>query len=508
MQEGQTPCHGANVLIFISRKAINCNFVTGSGYIVILIMKIFPDDMIFEIVARVADREQTEAYVIGGFVRDHILGRRHPEKDIDIVVIGDGPAMARAVAREISRDIRVTVFRTFGTAMFRWGDYDIEFVGARRESYSPDSRKPSVTPGTLEDDQKRRDFTINALAFSLNRENPGELIDPFGGLDDLREGIIRTPLDPDITFSDDPLRMMRAVRFATQLGFTIAEETLGSIARNAGRIRIVSAERITGELNKIMASEVPSKGFLLMEETGLLEILLPEISRLKGAEDKEGIGHKDNFRHTIKVLDNVAEKSDNLWLRWAALLHDVAKPATKKFVPGTGWTFHGHEILGSRMVPAIFRRLRLPLNHRLKYVQKLVGLHLRPISLIQDEVTDSAVRRLLFEAGEDIDDLMLLCEADITSGNRMKVKKHRSNFALVRAKLKEIEEKDAVRTFQPPVRGEEIIEAFDIPPGPLVGVIKSAIKEAILDGVIPNEHEAARQFMISKGIELGLTPRE
>lgn len=469
-------------------------------------MKIFPDDRIFEIVARVADRDNVEAYVIGGFVRDHIMGRENSDRDIDIVVLGDGPAMARAVAREISRDIKVTVFKTFGTAMFRYGNSDIEFVGARKESYSADSRKPSVLPGTLEDDQNRRDFTINALAISLNRDNPGEVLDPFGGIDDIRNGIIRTPLDPDTTFSDDPLRMMRAVRFAAQLGFRVEDGTLVSIKRNAERLKIVSAERITTELNKIMATSRPSAGFLLLEQTGLLSLILPEIDRLKGVEDKEGKGHKDNFHHTIKVLDNLAEKSDDLWLRWAALLHDVAKPATKKFVPGIGWTFHGHEFIGAKMVPEMFKRLKLPLNDRMKYVQKLVGLHLRPISLVQDEVTDSAVRRLLFEAGEDIDDLMLLCEADITSGNRMKVQKHRENFALVRRKLKEIEEKDAVRTFQPPVHGDEIIAAFNIPPGPMVGVIKSAIKEAILDGIIPNEHEAAREFMIKKGLEMGLSP--
>lgn len=469
-------------------------------------MKIFPDDRIFEIVALVADRENVETYVIGGFVRDHIMGRLHPEMDIDIVVIGDGPAMARAVAREISRSIKVTVFRTFGTAMFRYQNKDIEFVGARKESYSEDSRKPSVVPGTLADDQNRRDFTINALAISLNRDNPGEVLDPFGGIDDIRNGIIRTPLDPDTTFSDDPLRMMRAVRFAAQLDFRIDDVTLDSIARNAERIKIVSGERITTELNKIIATARPSAGFLLLEKTGLLELILPEIARLKGVEDKEGKGHKDNFHHTLKVLDNLSAKSDDLWLRWAALLHDVAKPATKKFVPGTGWTFHGHEFLGARMVPEIFKRLKLPLNDRMKYVQKLVGLHLRPISLVQEEVTDSAVRRLLFEAGEDIDDLMLLCEADITSGNRLKVLKHRDNFALVRRKLKEIEEKDAVRTFQPPVHGEEIIATFGIPPGPVVGIIKTAIKDAILDGIIPNEHEAAREFMIRKGEEMGLTP--
>ncbi len=467
-------------------------------------MNIFPDDRIFEIVARVADREHVDVYVIGGFVRDHIMGRVHPDKDIDIVVLGDGPAMARAVAREINPDIKVTVFKTFGTAMFRYRNSEVEFVGARKESYSEDSRKPSVVPGTLEDDQNRRDFTINALAISLNARNPGEVLDPFGGIDDIRNGIIRTPLDPDATFSDDPLRMMRAVRFAAQLGFTVSVETMASIARNAERIKIVSAERITTELNKIMVTAIPSVGLLLLDETGLLNLILPEVARLKGVEDKDGKGHKDNFHHTLKVLDNLAEKSDDLWLRWAALLHDVAKPATKKFVPGTGWTFHGHEFMGARMVPEIFTRLKLPLNDRMKYVKKLVGLHLRPISLVQEEVTDSAVRRLLFEAGDDIDDLMLLCEADITSGNRMKVQKHRDNFALVRRKLKEIEEKDAVRTFQPPVHGEEIIAAFDIPPGPIVGVIKSAIKEAILDGVIPNEQEAAREYMIKKGMELGL----
>lgn len=470
-------------------------------------MNIFPDDRIFEVIALVADREQVEAYVIGGFVRDYIMGREHPDKDIDIVVLGDGPAMARTVAREISRDIRVTVFRTFGTAMFRYQNYDIEFVGARKESYSADSRKPSVTPGSLEDDQNRRDFTINALAISLNKANPGEVLDPFGGIEDIRNGIIRTPLDPDTTFSDDPLRMMRAVRFAARLGFRIEEGTLASITRNANRMSIVSAERITTELNKIMAAATPSDGFLLLDQTGLLPLILPEISKLKGVEDKDGKGHKDNFHHTLKVLDNTAEKSDDLWLRWAALLHDVAKPLTKKFVPGTGWTFHGHEFLGAKMVPDIFKRLKLPLNDRMKYVKKLVGLHLRPIALVQDEVTDSAVRRLLFEAGDDIDDLMLLCEADITSGNRMKVQKHRDNFALVRRKLREIEEKDAVRTFQPPVHGDEIIEVFGIPPGPMVGVIKSAIKEAILDGVIPNDHKAAREFMIQKGRELGLEPR-
>jgi poly(A) polymerase len=468
-------------------------------------MKIFPEEKIFGIVSRVAEKEQVEAYAIGGYVRDHIMGRDNPDKDIDIVVLGDGVALAKAVAKEINPDINVTVFKTFGTAMFRYKESDIEFVGARKESYNASSRKPAVAPGTLTDDQNRRDFTINALAISLNKDSLGEVLDPFGGMDDIGNKILRTPLDPDVTFSDDPLRMMRAVRFATQLDFTISDDTLASISRNAERIKIVSAERITVELNKIIATKTPSTGFLLLEKTGLLSLILPELDRLRGVEDKEGKGHKDNFHHTLKVLDNVAANSDDLWLRWTALLHDIAKPVTKKFVPGTGWTFHGHEFVGAKMVPEIFARLKLPLNDRMRYVKKLVGLHLRPISLVQDEVTDSAVRRLLFEAGDDIDDLMLLCGADITSGNRMKVQKHRENFALVRNKLREIEEKDAVRIFQPPVHGDEIIEAFGIPPGPAVGVIKAAIKDAILDGIIPNEREAAWDYMISKGKELGFT---
>jgi poly(A) polymerase len=468
-------------------------------------MNIYPDDRIFKIIANVAEREQVEAYVIGGFVRDHIMGREHPEKDVDIVVLGDGTAIAKSAAKELGPEIRVTVFKTFGTAMFRYGGYDVEFVGARKESYSKNSRKPTVLPGTIEDDQNRRDFTINALAISLNRKDYGEVIDPFGGLKDITDKVLRTPLDPGITFSDDPLRMMRAVRFATQLGFAISEETFASIQANAGRIKIVSAERISIELNKIMASEKPSTGFMLLEETGLLPIILPELSMLKGIEDKDGKGHKDNFHHTLKVLDNIAAKSDNIWLRWTALLHDIAKPVTKKFISGTGWTFHGHEYIGSKMVPEIFARLKLPLNERMRYVRKLVGLHLRPIALVQDEVTDSAIRRLLFEAGDDIDDLMLLCEADITSGNRLKVQKHRRNFSLVRRRLKEIEEKDALRAFQPPVHGEEIIAAFGIKPGPVVGIIKTAIKDAILDGIIPNERQAAWEFMLVKGKEMGLT---
>ena len=470
-------------------------------------MNISLNERIFEIVSSVAERKKVEAYVIGGFVRDHLMGRDNPDKDIDIVVLGDGVAIARAVAKSINPTIPVTVFKTYGTAMFRFENYDIEFVGARKESYQSNSRNPEVSPGTLEDDQNRRDFTVNALAISLNRHNFGEVLDPFGGLKDIESGILRTPLEPDTTFSDDPLRMMRAVRFATQLGFTIADETMESISRNAERIRIVSAERISIELNKILATAVPSTGFLLLDGTGLLKQVFPELEKLKGVEDKDGKGHKDNFHHTLKVLDNMAAKTDNLWLRWTALLHDIAKPATKKFIEGSGWTFHGHEFLGARMVPDIFARLKLPLNDKMKYVQKLVGLHLRPIALVQDEVTDSAVRRLLFEAGEDIDDLMLLCEADITSGNRMKVKKHKDNFALVRKKLKEIEEKDALRTFQPPIHGDEIIEVFGITPGPIVGTIKTSIKDAILDGIIPNEREAAWDYMLSKGNEMGLTRR-
>lgn len=467
-------------------------------------MNISLNDPIFEIVSEVCEREGTDAYVIGGFVRDYLLRREHSGKDIDIVVIGDGVATAKAVAKAIRPGIKVSVFKTFGTAMFRFNDCDIEFVGARKESYSRDSRKPDVSPGTLEDDQNRRDFTINALAISLNKASYGELLDPFGGLEDLERKIIRTPLEPDTTFSDDPLRMMRAIRFSSQLGFKIEETTFSSIRRNAERIRIVSAERISTELNKILSSPLPANGFLLLDDAGLLTIIFPELEKLKGVEEKEGKGHKDNFHHTLKVVENISSKTDNLWLRWAALLHDIAKPATKKFTPGTGWSFHGHDFLGAKMVPQIFSRLKLPQNEKMKYIQKLVGLHLRPIALVQDEVSDSAIRRLLFEAGEDIDDLMLLCQADITSGNRLKVNKHLSNFELVRQKMAEIEEKDAIRTFQPPVTGEEIIETFGIKPCPEIGIIKTAIKDAILDGIIPNEKEAAHEFMIKKGKALGL----
>jgi poly(A) polymerase len=467
-------------------------------------MKKCLDDDIFKLLSDVITEENIEAYVIGGWVRDCLLKRDHPDKDIDIVVIGNGISIARKVARRIDSRIKVCTFKTFGTAMFRHNDYEIEFVGARKESYNRGSRKPVVEDGTLQDDQERRDFTINALALSLNGETFGKLLDPFGGIEDIKSKTIRTPLDPDKTFSDDPLRMMRAIRFASQLHFNIEEKTFESIKENASRIEIVSQERIVAELNKIILSSTPSKGFLLLEKAGLLKIIFPELEKLRGVETREGKAHKDNFLHSIKVLDNISRKTDNLWLRWAALLHDIAKPATKKYVPETGWSFHGHEYLGSRMVPDIFKRLRLPLNDRMKYVQKMVDLHLRPIALSQEVVTDSAVRRLLFEAGDDIDDLMMLCEADITSKNEAKKARHLENFKLVRSKLKELEEKDAVRNFQPPVDGEEIIRTFHIKPGKEVGIIKNAIREAILDGIIPNEHTAARNYMLKKGAEIGL----
>jgi len=469
-------------------------------------MNICLDDMIFDIISQVVTAEKVRAFVIGGYVRDSLLKREHPDKDIDIVVIGNGIDIARKTARRIDPGIRVNIFKNFGTAMFRWKDYDIEFVGSRKESYSRGSRKPVVEGGTLEDDQHRRDFTINALAVSLNKETYGNLTDPFDGRSDLSNKIIRTPLDPDKTFSDDPLRMMRAIRFAAQLGFSIEKRTLSSISDNSDRIKIVSTERITTELNKIIMCDRPSSGFILLERTGLLKIILPELDKLKGVEKMEGQAHKDNFHHTIKVLDNVAGLSDNLWLRWAALLHDIAKPVTKKYSRDAGWSFHGHEYIGSKMVPDIFRKLKLPLNEKMKYVQKLVDLHLRPIALSQEEVTDSAVRRLLFEAGDDIDDLMLLCEADITSKNEAKKSRHLENFRHVRDKLREIEEKDALRNFQPPVDGSEIIETFGIKPGKEVGIIKNAIREAILDGMIPNERKAARKIMLQKGKKIGLTP--
>ncbi len=469
-------------------------------------MNICLNDKIFRIISEVVTDEGLEAYVTGGWVRDCLLKRDHPGKDIDIVVIGSGVEIAEKIAHKIDPDIRVSVFKNFGTAMFHWKEYEIEFVGARKESYQRGSRKPVVEDGTLEDDQKRRDFTINALAISLNKDTFGHFLDPFGGTDDLKNKIIRTPLDPGRTFSDDPLRMIRAVRFATQLGFSIDETTFLSISENAGRIRIVSQERIISEINKIMMCDRPSKGFILLERSGLLGIILPELDNLKGIEKKGGKAHKDNFLHSLEVLDNISAKTDNLWLRWAALLHDIAKPLTKKFTPETGWSFHGHEYKGSKMIPDLFRKLKLPLNENMKYVGKLVDLHLRPIALSQEEITDSAIRRLLFEAGDDIDDLMLLCEADITSKNEKRKSMHLENFGIVREKLREIEEKDALRNFQPPVDGEEIIKTFGIRPGKQVGIIKNAIREAILDGIIPNEHEAARNLMLEKGKELGLSP--
>jgi poly(A) polymerase len=471
-------------------------------------MNICLNDKIFNVLSGVVTSENVKAYVIGGWVRDCILKRDHPDKDIDIVVIGSGIEIARKVARKINPGIKVSVFKNFGTAMFKNEEYEIEFVGARKESYDRGSRKPVVENGTLEDDQRRRDFTINALAISINKETFGEFIDPFGGIDDLNKKIIRTPLDPDKTFSDDPLRMMRAIRFANQLNFKIEENTFNSIKENAERIRIVSPERIVTELNKILMCERPSKGFILLEKAGLLKIILPALDNLKGVETKEGNAHKDNFHHSIKVLDNISKNTDNVWLRWAALLHDIAKPVTKKYSSDTGWSFHGHEYIGSKMIPDIFRELKLPLNEKMKYVQKIIDLHLRPIALSQELVTDSAIRRLLFEAGDDIDDLMILCEADITSKNEAKKTKHLENFRIVRNKLKEIEEKDEIRNFQPPVDGSEIIMAFGIKPGKEVGIIKNAIREAILDGIIPNEHESARKLMLEKGKEIGLIPAD
>lgn len=471
-------------------------------------MKKCLNNPIFRIISEVVTNEEVETYVIGGYVRDFLLNRMSSDRDIDIVVVGSGVDIAKKIAKKINPKIKVTIFKNFGTAMFRYKNHEIDFVGARKESYRQDSRKPFVENGTLEDDQKRRDLTINAMAISLNGESYGKFIDPFNGLDDLMDKTIRTPLKPEKTFSDDPLRMMRAIRFATQLKFRIAKETLQAISKNKERIKIVSPERIIMELNKIVLSNVPSIGFTLLDKTGLLSIILPELNNLKGVEEMSGKQHKDNFYHTLRVLNNVSRKSDDLWLRWAAILHDIAKPRTKKFDADTGWTFHGHDFQGAKMVSEIFKRLRLPLNHRIRFVKKLVRLHLRPISLIHEKVTDSALRRLLFDAGDDIDDLMILCKADITSKNEVRVKKYLKNFKIVEEKLKEIEKKDAIRNFQPPVPGDLIMETFGLKPCKEVGIIKNAIKEAILDGKIPNKHEPAYLFMLKKGKEMGLEPEE
>lgn len=462
---------------------------------------------IFRIISEVAHFRKTPVYVIGGYVRDCLLGRNEKRKDIDILVVGKGIDLAKDVTAKLKPKPKISVFRRFGTAMFRYKGLEIDFVGARKESYSPNSRKPATEDGTLEDDQLRRDFTINAMAFSLNRDNFGAFIDPFHGLDDLKNKIIRTPRDPDITFSDDPLRMMRAIRFATDLKFELSEDVKKAISLNRDRIRIVSQERITDEMNKIILSDKPSMGFILMEETGLLKNIFPEFSALKGVETREGKSHKDVFYHTLEVLDNISSNTENLWLRWAAILHDIAKPATRKFVPGHGWTFHGHEYLGSRWVPGIFKRMKLPMGEPMQLVRKLVALHLRPIALVTEDITDSALRRLLFDAGDDLENLMLLCKADITSKNPRKVRKHLKNFNLVKEKLTDIEKRDAIRNFQPPVSGDEIMKIFGIPPSKTIGDIKESIKEAILDGRIRNNREEALKLMYKLAEEKGLSPK-
>lgn len=457
----------------------------------------------FRIIGEVADARGQEAFVIGGFVRDAFLKR--PSKDVDIVVLGSGIELAHAVSEAMPTKPQVNFYSQYGTANLRTEDgWEIEFVGARKESYQRDSRKPLVEDGTLQDDQNRRDFTINALALCLNKDRFGELLDPFGGIEDLKKELIRTPLDPDITFSDDPLRMMRAIRFAAQLNFEILPVTLNSIRNNAERIEIVSMERITDEMNKIILSPVPSKGFLLLHKTGLLPRIFPELCLLEGVEKRNGLAHKDNFYHTLQVLDNLATESNDLWLRWSAILHDIAKPQTKRFEEGHGWTFHGHEDRGSRMVKPIFRRMRLPLNEKMKYVEKMVLLHLRPIVLSKEEVTDSAIRRLIVDAGEEVGDLLKLCKADITSKNEARVKRYLKNLELVKQKIEDVTERDRLRNWQPPISGHDIQAAFEISDGKDIGRVKLAVREGILEGIVPNDAEAAHQYMLKKGLELGL----
>ena len=459
---------------------------------------------VFKTVGKIADSKGQQAFAIGGYVRDILLQR--PSKDIDIVIEGSGLDLARESA-ELLGIKQVSYFKNFGTAMFKHKDTEIEFVGARKESYQRDSRKPIVEDGSIQDDQERRDFTVNALAISLNADNYGEVIDPFNGINDLNNSVLRTPLNPDLTYSDDPLRMLRAIRFATQLDFVITQESMDSIKRNAERVDIISKERIHTELNKIILADVPSKGFKLLDQVGLLKRFFPELVQLKGVETRNGISHKDNFYHTLEVLDNICKTTDHLWLRWAAILHDIAKPKTKRFDPKAGWTFHGHEDKGARMVPKIFKNLKLPLDSKMKYVQKLVLLHLRPIALTKEAITDSAIRRLLFDAGDDIDDLMLLCQADITSKNERKVKRYLANYEVVKLKLAEVEEKDRIRNFQPPVTGKMIMETFGIGPCRAIGDIKDALKDAILDGKIDNSLEAGKAYMLELGKKLGLTEK-
>jgi poly(A) polymerase len=461
---------------------------------------------IFKLISETADELGLECYVVGGYVRDLFLQR--PSTDIDVVVIGSGIKIAKALSMKLGKGAHLSVFKNFGTAQVKYHNTEIEFVGARKESYSHDSRKPVVENGTLEDDQNRRDFTINALAVCLNKNHFGELIDPFNGLDDLYDGIIRTPLDPNITFSDDPLRMMRCIRFATQLNFFIEDETFEALVRNKDRINIISKERIAEELDKIILSPIPSKGFIDLDRCGLLELIFPELVALQGVEIRNGRAHKDNFYHTLEVLDNISKYTDNLWLRWAALLHDIGKPKTKRWDPQVGWTFHNHNFVGEKMIPDIFRKMKLPMNEKMKYVQKMVSLHMRPIVIADDEVTDSAVRRLLYEAGDDIDDLMLLCEADITSKNELRKKKFLDNFKLVRQKLKDLKEKDYKRLLQPCINGDEIMEIFHLTPSKKVGILKQTLKNAVLDNKVENKREPLMQLLIEKAKKLGLTTSE